>query len=298
MEIKDLIRCRDLSNNQVGEILQTARDMKRGTLKVPLFFGQKPQVSLVFLENSTRTKLSFQAAAMRLGVDCLDFEADKSSLAKGESVLDSFRCLEAMGIDAAIVRWKEDQLKDLQDKLSIKLISAGEGVGSHPSQALLDYMTWSEKISDFKNKTLLIAGDIAHSRVAASHLELAEIMGVNIQLAGPAHWIPVEHSSKQVDFDEALTTCDAVMMLRVQKERHERNIHTEDYNIEYGLNRERLSKLKDSACIFHPGPFNLGVEITQDVLDDPRCLIWEQVKNGLYTRMAIMAKILGGQLES
>lgn len=293
-----LIRCRELSKESVEAILQMALDFKRGTVEVPLFFGQVPQVSFVFLENSTRTKLSFEAAALRLGIQCIDFEADKSSLAKGESVLDSFRCLEAMGVDAAIVRWKDEQLEELSESLGIKLISAGEGTSSHPTQALLDYMTWKESVSDLRGKNLLIVGDIAHSRVASSHFEMAEIMGVNISLVGPEHWMPVDHLDKKVDLDEGLQNADLVMMLRVQNERHERSVHTEDYNYEYGLNKQRLELLKDDALIFHPGPFNLDVEITQDVLDDPRTRIWEQVKNGVFTRMAILTKILGGKLES
>ena len=219
-------------------------------------------------------------------------------MAKGESVLDSFRCLEAMGVKACVVRWTQEDLAKYSEQTSMSLISAGEGKKSHPSQALLDYLTWSEYQEQFEGKSLLIVGDIRHSRVAHSHLEMAKLFGVDLKLAGPKQWMPEAQSENVVDFDSALESADLVMMLRVQKERHQTENTISDYNAEFGLNQIRLKKMKKEALIFHPGPFNLGTEITQDVLEDHRCKIWNQVENGVWVRMAILKRALEISYES
>jgi aspartate carbamoyltransferase catalytic subunit len=298
MEIKDLIRCKDLSRQSAEQILRTARNFQRGSVKLPLFFEQKPTVCLFFAENSTRTKLSFSLAAKRLGCELIDFETTTSSLKKGERLVDTFQCLQAMKVDLCVTRWKENHLEELATQLNMSFVSGGEGMSSHPTQALLDCLTWSEQHESLESKKLLIVGDIVHSRVAASHFELAKILGYEVRIAGPIHWMPADKLDMQVDLEEGLVWADAIMMLRVQKERHEHSVDTEDYNEEYGLNPERLQKIKKEAVILHPGPFNLGVEITEEVLQDPRCVIWKQVENGLYTRMAILKLLLGGELES
>ena len=298
MKIKDLIRCKDLSRTNVEEILRTATNFQRGSVKLPLFFEQKPTICSFFAENSTRTKLSFQLAAKKLGCEVVDFEVSTSSLEKGERLIDTFRCLEAMKVDLCITRWKENALTDIAPELKMSFVSGGEGVDSHPSQALLDCYTWKQRQGDLEGKRLLIVGDIVHSRVASSHFELAEILGYEIKIAGPIHWMPADKLDKQVDLEHGLAWADAVMMLRVQKERHEQSVDTEDYNEDYGLNLKRLELIQKSAVILHPGPFNLGVEITEDVLKDSRTLIWDQVENGLYIRMAVLKLLLGGELES
>lgn len=293
MSFQNLIHLKDFERGQVDDLMETAFAIKRGSVELPLFFGKKPILATFFLENSTRTKLSFTVAAKRLGAEVLDFPVSTSSLSKGESLEASFQCLEAFGVDGIVFRGSDSVLSDISAKITTPIVSGGEGNSGHPTQALLDYMSFLEDFKSLQGKRLLIAGDLKHSRVFASHRELAKLMGVDLVFSGPDHFLPSEGYGQKMDFQEAIESSDMIMLLRVQNERHEAEGHIEDYNQSYGLNLDKLKKLKASAKIYHPGPYNIGVEITEDVLKDSRCRIWDQVENGVYLRMAVLKNILG-----
>lgn len=293
MSFQNLIHLKDFERGQVDDLMEAAFAMKRGSVDLPLFFGKKPILATFFLENSTRTKLSFAVAAKRLGAEVLDFPVSTSSLSKGESLEASFLCLEAFGVDGIVFRGSESVLTEISAKIKTPIVSGGEGNSGHPTQALLDYMSFLEDFESLKGRRLLIAGDLKHSRVFASHRELAKLMDVDLVYSGPDHFLPAEGFGSRMDFDEAIASSDMIMLLRVQKERHESDGALMDYNQKFGLNSERLQRLKASAKIYHPGPYNLGVEITEEVLKDQRCRIWDQVENGVYLRMAVLKNILG-----
>tara|TARA_Y100000746_G_scaffold232645_1_gene250353 strand:+ start:6737 stop:7666 length:930 start_codon:yes stop_codon:yes gene_type:complete len=295
MSFQNLIHLKDFERGQVDDLMETAFAMKRGSVELPLFFGKKPILATFFLENSTRTKLSFAVAAKRLGAEVLDFPVSSSSLSKGESLEASFQCLEAFGVNGIVFRGSESVLTDISTKIKTPIVSGGEGNSGHPTQALLDYMSFLEDFQSLEGKRLLIAGDLKHSRVFASHRELAKLMNLELVYSGPDHFLPKDGYGVKMDFDEAIESSDMIMLLRVQKERHQAEANDGDYNQNFGLNQKNLEKIKPSAKIYHPGPYNLGVEITEDVLKDARCRIWDQVENGVYLRMAVLKNILGDQ---
>ena len=295
MHRQHLLHLRDLDEAQVMDLIKTAISWKNGGTEVPLFFAQKFWVASFFVENSTRTKISFEIASRKLGCQYLDFPTDSSSLSKGESLLASFQCLQAMGVDLVVYRGPESVLTDLSQHLNMSLVSAGEGQQSHPSQALLDAMSFYCDFSILRGKKLLIAGDLKHSRVFASHRELAATLGIQLFYSGPPEFLPAPGYGQFVELEEAIGEMDMLMCLRVQRERHQSDLLQRSYLQDYGLTAARLQRLKPNARIYHPGPYNLGVEIDECVLSDPRCRIWSQVENSVYMRMAILAMLLKGR---
>ncbi|MFK8139105.1 MAG: aspartate carbamoyltransferase catalytic subunit [Bdellovibrionales bacterium] len=297
MNKKDFIHLQQVTKDDVGKILQKAKDFHRGTIKVPLFFEQKPVLSTFFLENSTRTKLSFQKAAMDLGLHVLPFEIGSSSINKSETIEDSLRCIEEMGVRLCVIRCKEEELlSELAAKTSMSIISGGEGTKSHPSQALLDAATMLNHFENLKGLKLSIVGDCKHSRVAHSHMDLAKLMGIDLRFCGPDHFLSDEQALAKISVEEALESSDIVMMLRIQFERHQNSFDTKDYLREFGLDELKLKNLNPSCKIMHPGPFNIGNEITRPVVESSQSLIWEQVKMSIPTRMAIINDCLEGVL--
>jgi len=266
-----------------------------------------PIVCNLFFESSTRTRFSFEVAAKKLGYHVLNFEANTSSTQKGETIYDTMRTLEAMGVNMAIIRTREETLlQDLAPKFNMAFINAGAGSNEHPSQGLLDILTMRQRFGSLKDLKVAIIGDIKYSRVANSNIIALKKFGAKILLAGPDGLLPETHSpllcehTKIVTVDEAVKEADVVMMLRVQRERHPRKDDFDwdtaegrkKYFLEYGLTRSRFNRMQDHAVIMHPAPFNRGIEIDDELVEHPRSLIFRQVRNGVAIRMAILERAL------
>jgi len=290
-----LIDSNDLNLNDLKLIFdRTDEFIKSGNFSDFDYLKNVP-IALAFFENSTRTKLSFELAAKRLNAHVLDFNSDTSSLTKGETHLDTIRTLEAMGVKIFVVRHKEDGLhKFLQNNTNNIIINAGEGESDHPTQGLLDSYTLKNHFGSPKGVNLCIVGDVLHSRVARSNLILLKKQGVNISLTAPKELLPKDDLIKGLtiykDLDEAIDNVDVVMLLRVQKERMKSELikSTEEYHSKFGMNIKRYER-KPELIIMHPGPVNYGVELDEKVILYPNCLIQNQVKYGLYIRMAVLS---------
>jgi aspartate carbamoyltransferase catalytic subunit len=262
-------------------------------------------VCTLFFETSTRTRSSFQLAAIRLGADPLLFDVSSSSTSKGESPLDTMKTLEAMGVDAFVVRHARDgAVAELAAgaRPDTVFINAGDGRSNHPTQGLLDMLTLRQrKGPDFSKLRVLICGDVLHSRVARSDLHALRALGAGeIRVCGPAKLLPDDQTLRGCkvgqDFDAALDGVDAVIMLRLQRERMEQGLvpSLESYFQDFGLTPERLRRARPDAIVMHPGPMNRGVEIADAVADGPQSVIFDQVGNGLPVRMAVLRALLTG----
>lgn len=264
-------------------------------------------VCTLFFEPSTRTRLSFQRAAQRLGADVLNFDAATSSTTKGETPRDTLKNIEAMGVRGFVIRHHEDGvLNELARHVNAdtRIINAGDGRSAHPTQGLLDMLTLRQaKGEDFSRLKVAIVGDVLHSRVARSDLHALRTLGVaEIRVCGPAALLPPVNDSGGMlhgcevtqDFDEALEGVDVLMMLRLQRERMEQGLvaSLDDYHRDYGLTEARLKRAAPDAVVMHPGPINRGVEIDDAVADGPRSLILQQVANGVAVRMAVLETLL------
>lgn len=252
-------------------------------------------VANMFFENSTRTRFSFEVAEKRLGAEVLNFSAAVSSVQKGESIYDTVRTLESMGIDAGVIRMKPiGLLPEIAGKVNVPLINAGDGNNEHPTQALLDLYTMRKQFGDLKGLVVSIIGDIQHSRVARSNLWGLTAMGAKVQFCAPEEMRARDVDAPYVDMEEAIKA-DVVMMLRVQLERHERGLikSAEDYRAAYGLTADRAARMKDHAIIMHPAPVNRGVEIDDELVEHPRSKIFAQMSNGVPVRMAVLERALG-----
>ncbi|GAB3377831.1 aspartate carbamoyltransferase catalytic subunit [Lysobacter fragariae] len=305
--IKHLLTLDNLPRVQLEALLDRAQQFAEGADARGALAGVG--VCTLFFEPSTRTRLSFQLAAQRLGADVLGFDASTSSTTKGETDLDTFRNIEAMGVRGFIVRHKADgavAALAAAAKPGVALINAGDGRSSHPTQGLLDMLTLRQaKGRDFSKLKVLIVGDVKHSRVARSDLQALRTLGagegrsIEIRVCGPASLLPDDGTlsgcNVTQDFDAALDGVDAVMMLRIQRERMEDGLISslEDYHRDYGLTAARLRRAATDAVVMHPGPMNRGVEITDDVADGPQSLILRQVSNGVAARTAVLEMLLG-----
>ena len=260
-------------------------------------------VCTLFFEPSTRTRSSFHIAAQRLGADVLNFDASTSSTRKGETARDTLRNLEAMGVRGFIVRHADDgavAALAAEAGEGTALINAGDGRSAHPTQGLLDVLTLRQaKGPDFSKMKVLIVGDVKHSRVARSDLHALRTLGAGeIRVCGPQSLLPDDGTLAGCevgqDFDAMLEGVDAVMMLRLQRERMEEGLvaSLEDYHRDYGLNAARLTRAAKDAVVLHPGPINRGVEITDEVADGPQSLVLRQVSNGVAVRMAVLETLL------
>ena len=261
-------------------------------------------ICTLFFEPSTRTRLSFQLAAQRLGADVLNFDVSTSSTRKGETARDTLKTIEAMGVRGFIVRHQDDgAVAALAEAANpgTALVNAGDGRSAHPTQGLLDMLTLRQaKGNDFSRLKVLIVGDIRHSRVARSDLQALRTLGVGeIRICGPRSLLPDDDTLDgcriEDDFDAALEGVDAVMMLRLQRERMAEGLVSslDDYHRDYGLTTQRLRRAAPDAVVMHPGPMNRGVEIDDDVADGPQSLVLRQVANGVAVRMAALEALLG-----
>ncbi len=252
-------------------------------------------VANMFFENSTRTRFSFEMAEKRLGAEVLNFTAAASSVEKGESIYDTVRTLESMGIDAGIIRLKPaGVLQELAEKVNVPLINAGDGNNEHPTQALLDLYTMRRHFGEVRGLNVTIVGDIMHSRVARSNFWALQAMGANVSFCAPDNMragdIP---QMRYVSMEEALQS-DVVMMLRVQLERHASGMikSAEDYRLHYGLTEERAARMKEHAIIMHPAPVNRNVEIDDALVESSKSKIFTQMQNGVPIRMAVIERAL------
>lgn len=295
-----LVSTKDLKAHTIEMLLRRAEfyveQEKTGTEQSIFTHNVEGTVVNLFFEPSTRTNLSFQMAANRLGLRTLDFTVETSSVRKGESVIDSLQTVNALGVDIAIVRHQLDWPALVSKEMfNMALVNAGSGTLEHPTQALLDALTIQQHFGKLRGLTITIVGDVLHSRVARSNATLLQTMGAKVQLAAPAEYktsdIP---GAVWVEFDKAIVETDVIMMLRVQHERHKTISAIANYNDYYGLNQRRLEMLSKDAIILHPGPVNRGVELTDEVLLDSRCKILQQVKNGVAIRMAVLELCLQG----
>ncbi len=292
--IKHFLSLSSLSSSEISSLLDRSHFFSlnhRNPEKVHHILRHKI-IANAFYEPSTRTRCSFEIAAKRLGAEVVNFVPENSSVKKGETVYDTLRTLESLGVDGIVFRHSDDNVFDqLKDRLHLPLLNAGAGKHEHPSQGLLDLFTLREEFKRLEGLKVAICGDVKHSRVAGSLMVAAEKFGMEIYLSGPPTLIPQTQKSfvRETPFDEALTTVDAVMMLRIQLERHETlELNQASYHRDYGLTPARLATMKKNAIILHPGPFNRGVEISDELVEHPQSRIFKQMENGVYARMAIL----------
>jgi aspartate carbamoyltransferase catalytic subunit len=259
--------------------------------KIPPLLQHKI-IANVFYEPSTRTRCSFEVAAKRLGGEVINFVPENSSVKKGETVYDTLKTLESLGVESLVFRHSDDHiLEDLKSAFHLPLINAGAGKHEHPTQGLLDLLTLYQEFGKLQGLKVAVCGDIKHSRVAGSLLVAAKIFGIQIYLCAPKTLRP--NSSMAVvessDFDLILPEVDAVMMLRIQLERHEGlELDEKTYHQQFGMNQRRQKMMQPHAIIMHPGPFNRGLEISDDMVEHPQSRIFKQMHNGVAARMAIL----------
>lgn len=252
----------------------------------------KPRlIANLFFEPSTRTHYSFASAEHQLGCKVVDFMAEASSTKKGESLYDTVKTFEVIGYEGVIIRHSEDKYFKELEEINIPIINAGDGCDNHPSQCLLDMLTIYQEFKTFKDIKLVIVGDINHSRVANSNVDTMKRLGGEVRFSGPEFWI--DRKDLYMPLDEAVEWADAVMMLRIQHERHTEamNLTPEQYLQQYGLTHERVARMKEHAIIMHPAPVNRGVEIESDLVEHPKSRIFKQMENGVLVRKAMIKKV-------
>lgn len=301
--IKHLISIDELSPDDIDLVMKTADSLRevgtRTIKKVPALRGRT--VCNLFFEPSTRTRISFELAAKRLSADVVNFTADaRTSVVKGESFKDTAQTLQAMGLDAIVIRHSSSGAPlRLANWVDASVINAGDGTHEHPTQALLDLYSIRERFASIDGLRVAIVGDIAHSRVARSNIKAFTKMGAQVTLVGPPTLMPpaIEGwgAELSVDLDDVLPKVDVVYLLRVQKERQDEQLFpsTREYAALWGLDRKRVEQLKPEALIMHPGPMNRGVEIASEVADLERSIITNQVTNGIAVRSALLYLMLG-----
>jgi aspartate carbamoyltransferase catalytic subunit len=289
--MQHLIETTSLSSKQIDDILNDAKKFKA---QKPIALLRDRLLITLFFENSTRTRSSFEVAAKRLGASVVHLDPSKSSTNKGETIEDTFANLCAMEPDGVIIRHSQSDTPGQLAKMEMtSVINAGAGNYAHPTQALLDLFTLQEYFGDVRGKTITIVGDIVSSRVASSGIRLLTRMGMNVILVAPKPFMPPQSELPQYEtLEEALDQTDAVMSLRAQLERHTSVIfdNYEEYSRHYCITPERLGSR--DILVLHPGPVMRNIDISDEILDDPRCKVLEQVKNGVFVRMAILKHLL------
>lgn len=293
---KHLLGLKGMSAQEIISILDRAFFWEQYPAKVTHFLQGK-FIANMFFENSTRTRFSFELAEKRLGAQVLNFSAAVSSVQKGESIYDTVKTLEAMGIDAGVIRMKPNGvLADLASKMKIPLINAGDGHNEHPTQALLDLYTMRKHFGEIRGLHVAIIGDIRHSRVARSNLWALQAMGAKVSFCAPdnMHADDLGDYAEYITMEEALQA-DAVMMLRVQLERHEQDQIAPsalEYREKYGLTVDRAARMKSHAIIMHPAPINRNVEIDDELVECERSRIFTQIGHGVPIRMSVIERAL------
>lgn len=284
--IKHLTSLTNLTIEEIMTLLETANDYSNG-VNIPNRSGKV--VANLFFEPSTRTQYSFSMAQQKLGIHSLDFSAQTSSVLKGETLYDTVKTFEALGVDGVVIRHPQNNYFDeLIPSLKIPIFNGGDGSGNHPTQSLLDLLTIYQEYKTFENLKIAIVGDVVHSRVAHTNIEVMKRLGMDVYLVAPQQFQEAGYTWH--DLDEVIQDMDIIMLLRVQHERHESgmDLTKEQYHQKYGLTVERVRKMKEDAIIMHPAPFNRDVEIASEVVECAKSRIFKQMENGVYARMAVL----------
>ena len=285
-----LIRTDDFSKEEIEQLLEDAKSFSDGHFERIL---QDKLIITLFFENSTRTRSSFEIAAKRLGAEVVHLDVAKSSTKKGETLVDTAMNLDAMGPDAIIVRHKDAGVpKILSSHTKASIVNAGDGAHAHPSQALLDLFTLREYFGDVSGKKIAIVGDIKNSRVANSNIELLTRFGMEVILVAPPQFLPKSALRSTNYIEEVIDEVDAIMSLRTQTERHSSQSYAslKDYASDFCITKELVGD--HDIVLLHPGPVHRNIDISDEMLEDPRCKVLEQVKNGVNVRMAILKKLI------
>ena len=289
--MQHLIHTKDFSIQEIDSLFNSVEEFLDEKYRTTL---KNKMIITIFFENSTRTRSSFEIAAKRLGADVVSLDISKSSSSKGETLFDTATTLDAMSPDAIIVRHKSSGVPHiLSNYVNCPIINAGDGPHAHPTQALLDLFTIKSYFKDLKGTKIAIIGDIKNSRVANSNIELLERYGLDITLVAPPHFLPKTALKTSHDIREVIDDVSIIMSLRTQTERHQNQIYgsLEDYSADFCITKKLVGDR--NIILLHPGPVNRGVDIDDDMLNDSRCKVLEQVKNGVAVRMAVLEKLIG-----
>ena len=284
--MRSFLNVKGLNNDEVFNLINRAIYYKQNDT---FYYNYKSKIiANMFFENSTRTKMSFEIAERKLGFRVLNFSAQTSSMSKGESLYDTCKTFESLGVDALVIRHSLDEYYKELGNINVKLINAGDGAGSHPSQCLLDLVTIYEQFGGFEGLKVAIVGDIKNSRVAKSNKEALERLGAKVLLVAP----PIYQDSQFSEYyklNDILDDIDVCMLLRIQHERHTKNeLDFNKYRANFALKVNDYGRLKQNAIIMHPAPVNRGVEIDSELVESEKSKIFTQMKNGVFARMAIL----------
>lgn len=283
----------DLTVEKINSLLIAADEFSKGKVLKPT---KEIYVSNLFFEDSTRTKTSFDIAERKLGLQVVPFDVTSSSVNKGESLYDTVKTLQSLGVNLLVIRHKQDQFYKELKEIDLPIINGGDGTGNHPSQTLLDLMTIHQEFVKFKGLKIGIVGDVKHSRVANSNAVALRKMGAKVYFSGPEKWFDEGAiiNGTYLSIDDLVKEVDVLMLLRIQHERHDEKmkISLNNYHKKFGLTLEREKTMKQNAIIMHPAPINRGVEIHDDLVESPRSRIFQQMRNGVFARMAILKDAL------
>ncbi|QVK21647.1 aspartate carbamoyltransferase catalytic subunit [Mycoplasmatota bacterium] len=285
--MKNLFKLSELSIEEIHSILDEAEGFANGKT----WDGVKgKKIANLFFEPSTRTHYSFIVAEQNLGIVDTNFNTEASSVKKGETLYDTLKTFEMIGFDGLVVRHPANNYFKQLDGINIPIMSGGDGTGNHPTQSLLDLLTIKQEFGSFEGLKIAIVGDIRHSRVAHTNIEVMKRLGMNVFVSGPKEFD--DRSADYLEFEEVIKEMDIIMLLRVQYERHGYNmtLSKEEYHAEYGITMERVNQMKDEAIIMHPAPYNRGTEIADEVVECSKSRIMKQMANGVYTRMAVIKR--------
>ncbi|KAB7708294.1 aspartate carbamoyltransferase catalytic subunit [Bacillus aerolatus] len=296
--MQNLVSIKDMNKDEILLILMQAKKFAQGE---SWHAGKQTFVANLFFEASTRTKTSFEVAERKLGLEVIPFETGSSSVLKGETLYDTVRTLESIGVNAIVIRHEEDKYyEQLINKVNIPVINAGDGCGQHPTQCLLDLFTIQQEFGRFEGLKVGIVGDIRHSRVARSNAEALRKLGADVRFSGPPEWFADEYlaAGDFANLDELVEEVDVLMLLRIQHERHGSGtaVSKEQYHQMYGLTVERERLMKKGSIIMHPAPVNRDVEIAGCLVECGRSRIFKQMENGVFVRMAVLKQVLEGRL--
>lgn len=283
----------ELSTERINKILTEALSFANG--KTSKIEGEV-FCSNLFFEDSTRTKTSFDIVERKLGLQVVPFDASHSSVNKGESLYDTVKTLESIGVSLVVIRDKKDRYFDELENINIPIINGGDGTGNHPSQCMLDLLTIYQEFGKFEGLKVGIVGDVKHSRVANSNAEALRRLGAKVYFSGPEQWFDEGAliNGTYLNVDELIKEVDVLMLLRIQHERHDSKMSfsASEYHKKYGLTKEREKSMKKEAIIMHPAPINRGVEIDTDLVECERSRVFRQMQNGVFARMAILKEAL------
>ncbi|MEE6452184.1 aspartate carbamoyltransferase catalytic subunit [Gottfriedia acidiceleris] len=287
-----LLTMSDLTIEEIQDLLNEAQSFANGEISS---LKRQTFVANLFFENSTRTRFSFEVAQKKLGLEVINLAVESSSIQKGETLYDTVKTLQAIGVEAVVIRHTQDEyFQEIKDA-GMPILNAGDGCGNHPTQCLLDLLTIKQEYGSFEGLKVAIVGDLRHSRVARSNAEALTRLGAEVYFASPDEWKDDKNTyGTYKNLDELVEEVDVMMLLRVQHERHdeETNHIMENYLQKHGLTVERAAKMKSTSIIMHPAPFNRDVEIASELVECKQSRIFKQMENGVFVRMAVLKRAL------